>query len=59
MDRKPKNIFVEGPITSERIAKSIQNHATKHDIGAHSIFLGQIRADQLELGVVSGIEYTC
>jgi molybdopterin synthase catalytic subunit len=59
MDRKPKNIFVEGPVTSEKIANSIQNHASKHDIGAHSIFLGQVRADQLELGVVSGIEYTC
>lgn len=59
MDRKPKNIFVEGPISSEKIANSIQNHATKHDIGAHSIFLGQVRADNLDSGLVTSIEYSC
>lgn len=59
MDRKPKNIFVEGPITSEKIANSIQNHASKHDIGGHSIFLGQVRADSLEAGLVTAIEYSC
>jgi molybdopterin synthase catalytic subunit len=59
MDRKPKTIFVEGPITAEKIASSIQNHASKHDIGAHSIFLGQVRADHLDAGLVTAIEYSC
>jgi len=58
MRRKPKNIFVEGPISSEKIANSIQNHSSKTNIGAHSIFLGQVRADEKEGSVVSAIEYT-
>ena len=58
MTRTPKNIFVKGPITSDRIATSIQNHSSKTSIGAHSIFLGQIRADEKEGSVVRAIEYT-
>lgn len=58
MQRKPKNIFVEGPISPERIATSISNHSSKTDIGAHSIFLGQVRADEVDGKRVSAIEYT-
>lgn len=58
MTRKPKNIFVDGPISSEKIAKSIQNHSSKTNIGAHSIFLGQVRADEKDGSVVRAIEYT-
>ncbi|WP_291783466.1 molybdenum cofactor biosynthesis protein MoaE [Cecembia sp.] len=56
--RKPKNIFVEGPISPEKIAKSIANHSSKTDIGGHSIFLGQVRADEKEGGTVQAIVYT-
>lgn len=58
MTRKPKNIFVDGPISSEKIATSIQNHSSKTNIGAHSIFLGQVRADEIEGSTVRAIEYT-
>ena len=58
MDRKPKNIFVEGAISPQKIADSIAKHSTKKDIGAHSIFLGQVRADQSEKGTVKAIEYS-
>ncbi|MFN4762891.1 molybdenum cofactor biosynthesis protein MoaE [Gillisia sp. Q332] len=58
MERKPKNIFVQGPISSEKIAQSIQNHSTKTNIGAHSIFLGQVRADEKQGSTVTAIEYT-
>lgn len=58
MERKPKNIFVQGPISSDKIAQSIQNHSTKTNIGAHSIFLGQVRADEKEGNTVTAIEYT-
>ncbi len=58
MERKPKNIFVQGPISSDKIAQSIQNHSTKTNIGAHSIFLGQVRADEKEGSAVTAIEYT-
>ena len=56
--RSPKNIFVQGPISPESISKSIANHSSKTDIGGHSIFLGQVRADEKESGKVTAIEYT-
>ena len=58
MTRKIKDIFVKGPITSEKIASSIQKHAKKHTIGGHSIFLGQVRADEKPDGCVTAIEYS-
>ena len=57
-EHKPRKVFVEGPISPDFIAESIASHQSKTNIGAHAIFLGQIRADQKEGGVVSGIEYT-
>ena len=57
-ERKPKNIFVQGPIAAGFIADSIQKHSTKTNIGGHSIFLGQVRADKIEGKEVSCIEYT-
>jgi molybdopterin synthase catalytic subunit len=56
--RTPKNIFVQGAISPEKIAASIANHSSKTDIGGHSIFLGQVRADQKEGGKVRSIDYT-
>lgn len=58
MDKKIKNIFVDGPITAEFIADSISKHSTQKGIGGHSIFLGQVRADEKLKAVVSAIEYT-
>jgi len=55
---KPKNVFKEGAITTEFIAKSIANHQTKTNIGAHNIFLGQVRADVIQGKTVSAIDYT-
>lgn len=57
-DKKPKTVFIEGPITSEFIGNSIAKHQTKTSIGAHNIFLGQVRADDIEGKVVSAIDYT-
>lgn len=56
--RTPKNIFVQGPISPEKIGQSIANHSSKTDIGGHSIFLGQVRADEKEDGTVKSIVYT-
>jgi molybdopterin synthase catalytic subunit len=58
-EKKIRNIFVEGAISSKKIADSIQNHATKTNIGAHSIFLGQVRADEIGGKQVAAIEYSC
>jgi molybdopterin synthase catalytic subunit len=57
-DKKTKNVFIEGAITSEFIGNSIAKHQTKTSIGAHNIFLGQVRADDIEGKVVSAIDYT-
>ena len=53
-----KNIFIQGAITTAFIADSIQKHSSKTDIGAHSIFLGQVRKDLIEQQQVTAIEYT-
>ncbi|MBI2285102.1 MAG: molybdenum cofactor biosynthesis protein MoaE [Bacteroidetes bacterium] len=57
-EHKVKNIFMEGPIPAQKIAEDIQKHATQTAIGAHSIFLGQVRADVKETGSVTAIAYT-
>ena len=57
-EKKTRNIFVEGAISSQQIAESIQSHSSKTTIGAHSIFLGQVRADEKEGQKVVSIEYT-
>lgn len=57
-DKKIKNVFKEGAITSEFIGNSIQKHQSKTTIGAHNIFLGQVRADVIENKTVVAIEYT-
>lgn len=56
--KKPKKVFVQGAIPAEKIAASVANHQSKTNIGAHSIFLGQIRADEVDGKTVSAIEYT-
>ena len=58
MKDKIKNIFVEGAISPSKIAESIAHHQSKTEIGAHNIFLGQVRADQIYKKKVSAIEYT-
>lgn len=57
-DRKIKDIFVEGAISAAFVGESIQKHSTKTTIGAHSIFLGQVRADELLGRNVAAIDYT-
>lgn len=56
---KGKDIFVEGAIHPTFIATSIAKHSTRTDIGAHEIFLGQVRADVVGAErQVTSIEYT-
>jgi len=55
---KKKNVFIEGPIGSDFIATSIQKHQSKTTIGAHNIFLGQVRADDIDGSIVEAIEYS-
>lgn len=55
---KPKNVFKEGAISTAFISDSIAKHQTKTSIGAHNIFLGQVRADVIDGKTISAIEYT-
>jgi molybdopterin synthase catalytic subunit len=53
-----KNIFRDGAIPANFIADSIAKHSANTGIGGHSIFLGQVRADQIEEHKVAAIEYS-
>jgi len=56
--KKIKNVFVDGPISPEKIATSIAHHQVKTNIGAHDIFLGQVRADEIDGEKVVAIDYS-
>lgn len=58
MKETVKDIFVEGAITPDKIARSIAAHQSKTGIGAHDLFLGQVRADQIKGNTVQAIEFT-
>ena len=55
---KVKNCFREGAIAATFIGDSIAKHQTKTNIGAHEIFLGQVRADEIEGKTVAAIDYS-
>ena len=57
-ERKVKDIFVVGPVAPAFIGESIEQHSAKTGIGAHSIFLGQVRADVIGGQTVTAIDYT-
>lgn len=58
MSKEIKDIFIEGAIDAAFVGNSIAKHAAKKDIGAHSIFLGQVRADSIDGKTVAAIEYS-
>lgn len=57
-EKKIKDFFIQGAISPTFIADSIAKHSSKKEIGGHSIFLGQVRADQVDGKSVSSIDYT-
>jgi molybdopterin synthase catalytic subunit len=57
--KKKKTVFVEGAISADFIGNSIAKHQSKTTIGAHDIFLGQVRADVIDDKKVVAIEYSC
>ena len=58
MEKKVPHVFVQGAISPSFIAESIAKHQSKTQIGAHDIFLGQVRADEIDGKTVAAIEYT-
>jgi molybdopterin synthase catalytic subunit len=57
-EKKRHSVFVEGAISPQFIADSIAKHATKKAIGAHDIFLGQVRNDVKDYKTVVAIDYS-
>jgi len=56
--RKIKKVFVEGGISPTFVGDSIARHSIKKDIGAHSIFLGQVRQDIINDKNIMAINYS-
>ena len=56
--KKPKKVFIDGPISAEYIGNSIAKHQSKTSIGGHNIFLGQVRADEQNGQTVQAIEFS-
>lgn len=44
---KPHNIFVQGPIPPELVSECLITQSQQTDVGAHSLFLGQVRSDPM------------
>ncbi len=57
-EKVKKSSFIQGPISSVFIGESIAKHQSKTAIGAHNIFLGQVRADEIEGKKVISIDYS-
>ncbi len=57
-EKVKKSSFIQGPISSIFIGESIAKHQSKTKIGAHNIFLGQVRADEIEGKQVVAIDYS-
>ena len=57
-EKTKKSSFIQGAIKAEFIGASIAKHQSKTTIGAHNIFLGQVRADDIEGKKVVAIDYT-
>ena len=58
MKKKAKKVFQEGPIAASFVGESIAKHQSKTSIGAHSIFMGQVRADEHNGKTVCAINYS-
>lgn len=52
------NLFINGPILQSEISNVLFNAQLNCEVGAHTIFLGQVRADKIGNDTVMAIEYT-
>jgi molybdopterin synthase catalytic subunit len=52
------NYLISGPITQREISHLLEKAGKKTDSGGHSIFLGQVRADDINGKKVMAIEYS-
>jgi molybdopterin synthase catalytic subunit len=57
-EQKKNRFFTQGAITPQSVADSISKHSMKKNIGAHNIFLGQVRADIINDKIICAIDYS-
>jgi len=50
--------LIEGPITQKVISELLAKIGERSDTGGHSVFIGQVRADQINGRKVKSIEYS-
>jgi molybdopterin synthase catalytic subunit len=50
--------LINGPITQKVITHLMKNMSKKTDSGGHSVFLGQVRADEINGKKIKAIEYS-
>lgn len=50
--------FINGPIDPDILGAWVSAHASYAQIGAYSLFIGQVRSDNIDGQTVTGIEYT-
>lgn len=50
--------LIKGPLSQKLISQYIEDAGLKTDSGGHSIFLGQVRADEINGKKVKAIEYS-
>lgn len=55
---KQKNYLITGPIQAFFLAEELEKLQNEQNLGAHSIFVGTVRADQVDRKTVRGIEYS-
>ncbi len=55
---KHSSIFIQGAIPVEKLTRMMEHHRNKTGIGAHDMFIGQVRADVKNNVPVRFIEYT-
>jgi molybdopterin synthase catalytic subunit len=57
-EHKRKKVLIEGPILPSFVGDSVAKHSSNTAIGAHSIFLGQVRKDEVNGKMVVAINYS-
>ena len=50
--------LIEGPITQKVISELLAKIGERSDTGGHSVFIGQVRADEINGKKVKSIEYS-
>jgi molybdopterin synthase catalytic subunit len=53
-----RNLLINGPVSGIIIASLLEEMGKKTLCGGHSLFLGQVRADEVEGKTVRAIDYT-